>query len=421
MRRPLVLLLTTVAAVALPFAAGAGAQPSTEDALTGATQMDAFGGHTCVRLSSGQARCWGRNDDGQAGDGTADEEISDVRTVLAPTGSSALTAISQVAVGSYHSCALLASTQVRCWGYAADGQLGDGVDADRRPRARVVKNRTGTGAFEGAAQLGLGERHSCATLENGQVRCWGRNLEGQLGRGSTGGTFDLPQVVRNVADTGALTRVAQVDGGLRFTCARLTGGQVRCWGENTRGQLGNGTTDPSDTPVVVRLANGDPLRNVTQLSTGEQHVCARLESGRVRCWGQGTSGQLGTGRDDTDRHPQLVRAPTGTGPLTGVTQVDAAAGHSCARLSDGQARCWGRGSEGQLGWDSTSGNLKPVTVLNATASNPLVKVRQIRTGYQFTCAVLQNGQARCWGLNQNGELGDGQPGIDRDRPRVVVL
>lgn len=110
----------------------------------------------------------------------------------------------------------------------------------------------------------------------------------------------------------------------------------------------------------------------------------------------------------------------GGGPLTGITQIDIGGGHACARLGNGQARCWGRGDKGQLGWDALSGNLLPRIVVNLNANGHLLDVRQIRTGARHTCAVLANGQLRCWGHNDDGQVGDGTNSTDRDRPRIVI-
>ena len=410
-------LLSVVTALAFTFATRADALP-----LSGVTSLSSNEDHSCVRLSNGQAGCWGTGGDGEIGDGSMDS-VADVRTVRGPVGTAPLGGIAQMATGWYHSCALLRSGEVRCWGYADDGQLGDGsTDPDYRPRARVVKNRQGTGPLTGATQITAGERHTCVVIQSGQARCWGQNYYGELGTGAAlpGALSPLARVVRNPANTAPLTGVAQVDGGKNFTCARLTNGQVRCWGENGDGQLGDGSTDDSSLPVVVRYQNGNPLTGVTQLSAGQQHVCVRLGSGQARCWGAGGSGRLGNGTATPYPNPHVVTSSNGGPPLTGVSQIDAGGEHSCARMASGQARCWGDSFHGQLGWNDQVDSYNPVTVVNAAGSAPLQGVRQIRTGYWYSCAVLQNGQVRCWGRDQNGELGNGPGQDDSLTPDVVV-
>ena len=411
-------LFTVITALVLSFATRVDAVP-----LGGVTSLSSGEDHSCVRLSSGQARCWGTGGDGELGDGSMDSAAG-VRTVRGPVGTAPLGNVSQMATGWYHSCALLRSGEARCWGYADDGQIGDGTTGpDYRPRARIVKNRQGTGPLTGATQITAGERHTCVVIQSGQARCWGQNYYGELGTGAAlpGNPSPLARVVRNPANTAPLSGVAQVDGGKNFTCARLTNGQVRCWGENDDGQLGDGSTDDSSLPVVVRYLNGNPLTGVTQLSAGQQHVCVRLGSGQARCWGAGGSGRLGNGTATPYPNPHVVTASNGGPPLTGVSQIDAGGDHSCARMTNGQARCWGESSDGQLGWNDQVDSYNPVTVVNASGSAPLRGVRQIRTGNFYSCATLQNGQVRCWGSDQNGQLGNGPGQDDSLTPDVVVL
>jgi len=172
--------------------------------------------------------------------------------------------------------------------------------------------------------------------------------------------------------------------------------------------------------VVVRTTGGGPLLGVTQVAMDLSNACARLANGQARCWGHNDTGQAGDGTTTQHLLPNTVLNVGGGGPLTGITHIDVGGGHTCARLGNGQARCWGRGEEGQVGWGPLSSNLLPRIVVNPQGNGPLTDVRQIRTGAQHTCAVLTNGQLRCWGHNDDGEVGDGTNGTDRRRPRIVV-
>lgn len=405
----------------LPVVAATGAQAQAEAALVGATQVTAGGYHSCALLGNGQVKCWGSNYDGEAGNGTRSIGTMPVTTVLAPAGAGPLTGVTQVEVGFYHSCALLNTGQVRCWGYNGDDQVGNGSPNPQISRAKVVSNPAGNGPLTGVTQIALGERHTCARLNNGQVRCWGENTVGEIGDGTSGNTRPRARIVKNAAGTGPLGGVTQIDAGNSATCARLGNGQARCWGRNVDGMLGDGTTTPSSLPVAVLSPAGGAQQGITQIAIDENHACALLNSGQARCWGLNASGQIGDGTTTRRLRPRTVLNTTGSGPLTGVTQVDAGFDSSCARLGNGQARCWGRGDRGQLGWDSTSGNLLARVVVNPSASGPLMNVRQVRVGSDHACALLNTGQVRCWGRNDNGEVGDGTSGTDRDRPRVVVV
>jgi alpha-tubulin suppressor-like RCC1 family protein len=273
--------------------------------LTGITQLSAGDGTTCARLSDRRARCWGRNNYGQVGDGTPADERHRPRLVTVP-GGGALTGVRQVSVGRDHACALLDSGQVRCWGDNDAGRLGDGTTQDRR-RARVVKNPAGTGPLTGAIQVVAGDGPTCALLRSGQVRCWGENQYGAVGDG----TFEerhLPVPVKNPAGTGRLTgvrRLGQAYGAI--VCARVAGNQLRCWGRNIDGGLGNGETDDSPLPVTVLDPSGTiPLGNVAQVSAGSVFTCARLANGHGRCWGDNSVGELGDGTTDEHHLPVVV-------------------------------------------------------------------------------------------------------------------
>jgi alpha-tubulin suppressor-like RCC1 family protein len=159
-------------------------------------------------------------------------------------------------------------------------------------------------------------------------------------------------VVKNPAGTGPLTNVAQVNVGYEFACALLTNRQVRCWGDNDYGDLGNDDA-PNDSflPVVVQNVPGTgPLTAVTQLSVGDYLACARLANGQARCWADGEYGGMGNGNlDDVNARPTPVLNPAGNASLTGVTQLDVGDYTACARLGSGQARCWGYGEYGNVG------------------------------------------------------------------------
>ncbi len=235
--------------------------------------------------------------------------------------------------------------------------------------------------------------HTCARLGDGSVRCWGYNSRGQLGDGTM---TNRP----NPTLVPGLTGVIELAAGYH-TCARLGDGSVRCWGNNQWGQLGDGTTTNRPNPTLV-----PGLTGVIELTPGNVHTCARLGDGSVRCWGNNQWGQLGDGTTTNRPNPTLVPG------LTGVVELAAVGSHTCARLGDGSVRCWGNNSYGQLGDGTTTNRPNPTLVPGLTG------VVELAAGNYHTCARLGDGSVRCWGNNSYGQLGDGTT-TNRPSPTLV--
>ncbi|MBW2263463.1 MAG: hypothetical protein JRG91_15970 [Deltaproteobacteria bacterium] len=271
---------------------------------------------------------------------------------------------------------------------------------------------TSTSTFSGASQVTAGFYHTCAIVGSG-LSCWGYSSDGQLGDGSTTRSFSPVSV------TGLSSGVVHVGAGMSHTCAAVSGGAVKCWGNNSDGQIGNGTsgTDVLSPADVVGLSGAD------QVCGGFYHSCARLTSGQVRCWGRNTYGELGNGTSTRSLTPVGVLPVTGSGYLGGVLEISCGNYHNCARLSSGQMVCWGFNGHGQSGGDgSLPGTLtRPVVVRTSeTDSTPLSIVDQIALGGNHTCAVMRTGNVKCWGYGINGELGDGDM-ASKDAPVYVMI
>ncbi|HLK18354.1 MAG TPA: hypothetical protein VKT81_05330 [Bryobacteraceae bacterium] len=241
------------------------------------------------------------------------------------------------------------------------------------------------------------QKHTCAVNSAGGVICWGGNNVGQLGNGTT------TKTPTPVAVSGLSSGVAGVSAGQDFTCALMKTGTVKCWGVNTTGNLGNGTTKDSGVPVDVLGVGGGPMTGVIAIAAGQYHVCAVTVSGAVLCWGDNTSQELGP------------EANTGfrTGLPYQVTQippdmVSVAAGsyYTCALTSKGAEWCWGQSGGGQLGGGPHLPNNNPVPVLNVAGTSPLGGIASIAAGYANACAITTAGAPDCWGENQDGELGN---------------
>lgn len=339
---------------------------------SGITGISAGGLSTCAVTETGGALCWGGNNQGQLGDGTTTNNSL-------PVSVSGLTGVVQVDVGAFHACAATTDEAVWCWGDDDFSQLGDSAASNYSTTPVAV-----SGLANGASAIALGDDHACA-LKDGSVACWGRNDFGQLGDGIF---TDSPTALPVIHLAGAETIAA----GRYVTCARLEGGAVQCWGINGFYQLGDGTTTNRPAPVYATGFN----QGTAGISAGTDHTCALTESGRVRCWGSNTNGQLGDGT----YLDQMIPVPV-TG-LTDVAGISAGLIHTCALTASGGVKCWGNNNSGQLGDGTATNQNTPVDVYGLTSG-----VMAIATNGVHTCALVEGGGVKCWGNNSLGQLGDG--------------
>jgi len=342
---------------------------------SGVTAISAGEFHSCALTSAGGVQCWGHNDSGQLGNGGNTDSLIPVAVTGLASGVAAISA------GSYHSCALTSSGGMQCWGFNDFGQLGNGGTTTSRTPVAV------SGLASGVAAISAGFRRSCALTSGGGVQCWGANYFGQLGNGGTT-TSPTP-----VAVSGLASGVAVISAGQLHSCALTSAGGVQCWGNNASGQLGNGGTTTSPTPIAVSgLASG-----VVAISAGQAHSCALTSGGGVQCWGNNASGQLGNGgtTDSSTAVPVTTLA-------SGVAAISAGQFHSCALTSAGGVRCWGNNASGQLGNGGTTTSPTPVAVTGLASA-----VVAISAGLEHSCALTSAGGVQCWGNNASGQLGNG--------------
>lgn len=336
------------------------------------TQISAGRQHTCAVLTSGGVACWGGNARSQLGT----SGVSSPVPLVVP----GLSGIVNVSAGSAHTCAVSGGGSLYCWGANGLGQAGqaDGVT--------ITTPMAVAGSEFKSVDSGM--NHSCALKINGQLYCWGQGGFGALGTGSTTAVA-TPTMVAGLGST-----VTAFSAGQYHSCA-VSRGALYCWGLNGGGQLGigEGNTDTQLTPMPVSgLDSG-----VTDVAAGANHTCA-VHNGEAKCWGAGGNGRLGDGTVTT-RH---VPAAGVTGLGTGVTKVSAGSAFSCA-VKNGEVWCWGENSAGQLAQGSTSaGSLVPVRTAQMGSS----PVTDITLSDSFAC-VSQAGLAKCWGENGSGQLGDG--------------
>jgi alpha-tubulin suppressor-like RCC1 family protein len=301
--------------------------------------------------------------------------------------------ITAISAGYKHTCALTSLGWVKCWGYNSDGQLGNGTTT----QSSMPVNVTGLSGVVTATSAG--GFHTCALTQAGAVQCWGFNGFGQLGNGTTTSSSTPVNV------SGLSSGVSAIRAGANHTCALTLAGAVKCWGDNSFGQLGNGTTNPASTPVdVAGLSSG-----ISAISAGGSHTCALLPGGRLECWGSNSFGQLGDGTTTNRKSPVDVKQLS-----SGVSAVSAGSRHTCARMQTGGAMCWGYNFYGQLGDGTTSTHLVPVNV-----SVLSVGLASIQVGNLYTCALLLTGGVRCWGNNDFGQLGNNST-ISSSLPVIVI-
>jgi alpha-tubulin suppressor-like RCC1 family protein len=361
--------------------------------------------HTCSLLSDGSVRCWGHGDYGQLGSGN-ETHIGDDELPSSVGGIDIGAKVIQLSVGGYHSCALLEGGTVRCWGASLSGQLGYASTAevgdDETPASAGDVYVGGT-----VTSIAAGPYHTCAVLEGGKARCWGYGDVGELGYGNpeTVGDDETPASVGDVDVGGPVKSLAL---GMFHTCALLETGKVRCWGQGVSGQLGYGNkNNVGDNEAPASAGDVDVGGTVTAIAAGYWHTCALLEGGAVRCWGEAMYGELGYGNGtaigDNEKPASAGDVPVGAA----VVRLDANGLHSCAVLEGQNARCWGYGWAGELGY----ANVNHVGVANTPAEVGDIEmggaVERMALGGYHTCALLQGGGVRCFGSANFGQLGYG--------------
>lgn len=352
--------------------------------------------HTCAVSNAGTVRCWGAPESGRLGQPGYDDYIGDDEPPSDWDPVDAGPDIIAIVAGNSHNCVLRSSGTVGCWGYNSYGQLGLGhtnpIGDDEAP------SEGGDVPIEGIVAIAAGESHSCAIDGEGLVWCWGGNGEGELGLGHTMtiGDDDMDTFASVTLPGPAVEIVA----GSGHTCARLEGGDVSCWGRQAEGQLGTGNPDNVGDDEAVGSLGAVPLGGAAiDIDTRDNHTCAVLDSGGVRCWGYASNGQLGYG--DTDNiGDRKTPADFGDVMLEGEA-VAVATGDSftCALLTTGRVSCWGS-DEGIPIADVYGAQSMPqaATSLGAPA-------RSLDAGDDHICAILDTAAVRCWGSNTGSVLG----------------
>jgi hypothetical protein len=370
--------------------------PVVVPSLIGATAVATGERHSCARLSDSNVKCWGANNLGQLGIGPTPA------TTSTPTAVSGLGPIINLTAGSNHSCAVIPGVgtapgtgPIKCWGSNSAGQLGNGTTVNATTPVTVT-------GIAGARKVAAGLNRTCAIIDaaadgvvtNDTVQCWGTLATSSLSTSST------------PVDVAGVVGATSVSVGTNSACAIVSLGAVKCWGSNTDGALGDGTTV---NPVGAVSASG--VTAAIHLSVGSGFACAQ-SSVSVKCWGSNSSGQLGDGT--TINRP----TPVAVSGLAAPRSISAGSSHTCAVDSavggiEYLIRCWGGNGDGQLGTNSTTNSARPSVVkLAVPAALPLDSIDLTdSSGGSHTCGLASflflGSDVVCWGSNSDGQLGPG--------------
>ena len=336
----------------------------------GVKQIVAGAQHTLAILEDGTVKAWGANNRGQLGDGTFEDKST-------PITVSGITNAVQVVSGSNTSAVLLEDGTVKAWGYNYYGQVGNGTIKNN------INSPVTVVGLNNVIQIDAGMAHMVALLEDGTVKAWGNNVDGEFGDG-TDVSKSTPTPIPG------LTNVKQIIAGDIQTVALLEDGTVMSWGSRAMESLGYETTVDVLSPIIV-----SGLSNVKQIAIGLWHTLALLEDGTVKAWGFNEDGELGDGTVVNKITPVTIPG------LSNVKQVDAGDYHSAALLNDGTVKTWGYNAYGQLGDGTDVDRLTPVEVPGLSG------VKQISIGEYHSTALLNDKTVVTWGCNEGGQLGNG--------------
>jgi len=351
--------------------------------------------NACAILENQSMVCWGDNEYGQLGDGTTTASAVPIYVNVAANETPV-----EVTVGQVTACALMESGNIYCWGSGYYGKMGNGEpwnDDYVNTEMRQVLLPEG----QGGQTVSISGGHICTILDNGDVYCWGRGNQGQLGYGGTSNR-NIPAKVNLPGQRGAIA----ISTGTFMTCAITTDGMGYCWGENDEGQLGNGTTNSRwMTPAEVLFPSG---YTPVSISAGDDFACALMDNRKVMCWGENNDGRLGQGPLSTDDETTPVWVSMEDSETAHF--LDIGTKSACMILDSGETKCWGTNEEGQIGQGDTDIDYYSTpTVVNGSYDFVALSINS-----DTICAITSNAEGYCWGDNEAGQIGRGA--IDTDEP-----
>lgn len=412
---------------------------------TGRTVIDGAAGdfHTCVILDNHSVKCWGSNTIGQLGQGnttTLGDDANEMGDNLAVVDLGTNVKALSLTANAYQTCAILDDHSLKCWGNNYYEQLGSsnaGSGQRRGDAAGEMGNSlpaVSLGAGRFALQVAVSVNHTCALLDNHQIKCWGEGINGKLGNGTTASINAASIAASATVDLGTGRSAVQIAGGGHNTCALLDNSTIKCWGKNDVGQagqghansIGDGAGEMGDNLAAIDLGTGHFAVKVTSYNA---HVCAILDDSNIKCWGGNAYGQLGLGHTNHlgdgpnemgDNLAEVSLSPNGG---RAVLSVAAREYSTCAILDDHSLKCWGANGIGKLGYGDTTN--RGTAAGNMGANLPAIdlgtgrKALQVTAGTTHTCALLDDRSLKCWGSNDSGQLGQGHTADLGDGPNEM--
>lgn len=324
----------------------------------------------CALKTNGDLYCFGKNDNGQVGNGTTLD-------VLEPT--KILEDVASVVLGMNNACVITTNAKLYCWGLNDKGQIGNNSTTNVSSPTQVLEN---------VRSVNIKNKNTCAITLNNNLYCWGNNTNGQVGNAS----------VQNVlVPTKILESIKKIINGNNTSCAITLDNELYCWGKNQYGQVGDNTSIDKISPVKV-------LEDVKDVALGNYHTCAVKTNNTLYCFGRNQYGQIGNGTTVNQLSPVQV--------LTNVKSTTLENDISCAILSDDTAKCWGRNDYAQVGNMSTENAVLPEEVLEIGTA------KKIFLSNATTCVLSTDNNFYCWGRNAYGQLANGS-NIDDDIPNLI--
>lgn len=378
--------------------------------------------HACAILSDNSLKCWGLNSTGQLGYdhttslGLGSSDMANLPSVNLGSGRTA----KAVALGILHTCAILDDDTLKCWGHSGSGQLGYDSTSTKGnvtgSMAALATVNLGTGRT--AKAVSAGGYSTCVILDNDSLKCWGDNSSGNLGDDSTTnkGTTAGDMAALTTVNLGAGRTAKAVQLQQYYTCAILDTDALKCWGAGSASLGYDNTTSVGGTAgsmAALGTVNLGTSRTATALAVGGGQTCAVLDNGTLKCWGGGSNGQLGSDSTSTiGGTAGSMAALSAVNVGAGRTALKVSAGnyHTCAILDNNLVKCFGNSNYGQLGYSnavqkgSASGDMAALGTVNLGAGRTAIS---ISLGKNFSCALLDNNTAKCWGDTTYGKIGGG--------------
>jgi alpha-tubulin suppressor-like RCC1 family protein len=333
---------------------------------------------------------------------------------LAPSAAAVDTNWVAVDAGFEHTCALKSARTLWCWGRNDRGQVGDGSSTRRLRPVKITSTSRSSSSPSNWASVSSDTWNNCAIKFDGTLWCWGDNTYGQLGDGTTT-TRRNPTKIASTT-----TKWASVEVGQRHACAIKTDRTLWCWGYNRDGNLGNGDFTGARRLKPTRITSETTWASV---SAGANHTCATKTDSTLWCWGNERNGALGNGSDGFPS-PKIqfspVKVTSGSPPQSNWSKVSAGYQYNCATKTDATLWCWGSNSHGNLGDGTNTDRLKPKQI----AAGPVLfgtnrSWTSISVEYRHTCALKSNNSLSCWGFNGRGSVGDGTT-TERRTPILIA-